>query len=1346
MINVGTLIAQLKLEDRLTPALMKASASLQRTGAKMKAIGGSMQATGMSLTMGLTAPIIGFGAAVGVAFGSFESSMNRVKALTGTSDDPLSFKRLTDQAKELGKTTKFSAGEAADAMGFLAMAGFDTNKIIGAMPGVLELAASAQLDLASAADITSNIMTGYGKTTEELGHVNNVLVKSFSSGNVDLRQLGEAFKYVGPVAKSAGVSFEEASASITMMGNAGIQGSMAGTALRGAISKLLNPTSKAAKEMRNLGMSAVDSHGNLRPMSDIVQQLGDRGATTAQMMTIFGLRAGPAMAGLVSQGHESLRKLTGELEGVGNIAQEIAEIQMRGLAGAFTRFKSAANGAMIEMGEQLAPTFERVLEIGITFSNWISDTLVPAFASLSPTTQGVVFGLTALLAAIGPVLMMAGTFTMTVGSLLSALGGTAGLGSALLKVVAFLTGPLGLALALVSVLMAFKPTRDIVISIATMLKEGLVFAIRKVVEWVAKAGKVVSDWWSDFKDGNEVLSAISEGLGVVGKAFGDLTGWFKKTADAAKKLNEKALSPQEKFMARLQKRAEDLSEEIAGNITPSMGELTAMFKKLNPLMDGSEEMMGALADRAVTLFENGETLTPSLRKLVEQFRAEALAVNDATGELGDNVEVTDELDKAVVSLQNELSGANLLADLERLKTAWAGLSPEIQSNERAMRVTGEMALRLAEDGAVLEGELLALSIAAQEVTEEIDVVEVKLSETERAARSLADEFSGKNLLKQVEALEGGLALLKKEENNTLDGLLQVGEAALKLRNDGAKLGDELDSLANLFRNTQSAANDFVGPPQIEKQIGLLGKLKGSLGGLIEGLTGGAGFGGFLSKMGTGIVEGFGNIISGGMASVMNMGVDLAMKGAVKIGKKIAGMFGRSTEDNLRLTATRMWGIALTDTAAKAAAEMSEQVGDDFAALILTLGQTITESGGVMALGFTNVTIAARATFSAIEQGKITAEQGLEALEPVLRNLATEFGNAGEAGQTQFLELITLAQSFGMDMDAITEAIGEDLVNQALGKDLPTVVGNMRGELRTLKLEGLDPFVAKLVDLGVITNDDLTAINELMHGSQVDFRAMEEAANKYGIELSSLGPKFDEARLNEIAANISADFAMLTENGADVRGVIAGMGDEINALVKDAQNAGVAIPDNMRPVLSQMIEMGTLVGANGEAITDMSQVNFAEPMADKFDKVVDKLGVMINKFLDLLGLTDDLTTSVQAIPSDVSIGVGFNVEKMPSFDMPDMDWDWGNVDMNWESLDWPQRGEFSHGTHGKFVDFGSGTPAMLHGKERVQTLAEGQAEGAGMAVLEKRLGSIERLLRDQPRAFGLAISDSLTLIN
>ena len=328
MLNVGTIIATLKLTDQLTPAITKAQSSLKRIGGSLKQTGATMRATGTSMTMGLTAPIVGGVAAAAMAFGGFEKSMNRVKALSGATGKD--FDALTQQAKDLGKTTAFSAKEAADAMGFLAMAGFDTTKIIGAMPGVLELAASAQLDLASAADITSNILTGYGMQTEDLSRVNNVLVKSFTSANTDLTQLGVAFKYAGPVAKSAGMSFEEASASISMMGNAGIQGSMAGTSLRGAITKLLNPTKKAATEMTALGISATDAEGNLLPMADIVQQLGDRSASTSQMMTIFGLRAGPAMAGLVSQGHESLRKLTNELEGVGDIPKRSPKCRCKG--------------------------------------------------------------------------------------------------------------------------------------------------------------------------------------------------------------------------------------------------------------------------------------------------------------------------------------------------------------------------------------------------------------------------------------------------------------------------------------------------------------------------------------------------------------------------------------------------------------------------------------------------------------------------------------------------------------------------------------------------------------------------------------------------------------------------------------------------------------------------------------------------------------------------------------------------------------------------------------------------------------------------------------------------------
>ena len=182
MINLGTLIARLRIEDRLTPALAKAQQSLKNAGPKMKAVGQSM-------TMGVTLPLTAAATAAAVAFGGFEKSMNRVRALTGATGKD--FEALSTQAKDLGKSTAFSASEAADAMGFLAMAGFKTSEIVGAMPGVLELAAAAQLDLARAADITSNIMTGYGQTTEDLAHTNNVLVKAMTTANVDLSMLGE---------------------------------------------------------------------------------------------------------------------------------------------------------------------------------------------------------------------------------------------------------------------------------------------------------------------------------------------------------------------------------------------------------------------------------------------------------------------------------------------------------------------------------------------------------------------------------------------------------------------------------------------------------------------------------------------------------------------------------------------------------------------------------------------------------------------------------------------------------------------------------------------------------------------------------------------------------------------------------------------------------------------------------------------------------------------------------------------------------------------------------------------------------------------------------------------------
>ena len=1358
MINIGTLLATLKLDDRLTPVLAKASANLQSAGTKLKALGGSMQATGSTMTMGLTAPIVGMGAAVAVAFGSFEKSMNRVRALTGATGQD--FDALKAQAKELGKTTSFSASEAADAMGFLAMAGFKTSEVIGAMPGVLELAAAAQMDLASAADITSNIMTGYGQTTEDLARTNNILVQAMTTANVDLRMLGESMKYVGPVAKSAGVSFEEATATIALFGNAGIQGSMAGTALRGAISKLLNPTSKAAKEMRTLGINALDTEGNLRPMSDIVQQLGERGTTTAQMMTIFGLRAGPAMAGLVEQGHEALRKMTGSLEDVGNVAQRIKDIQLEGLSGAFVRFKSAANGAMIEMGEQLAPAFERILKIGIKVSNWVSGTLVPAFAALSPATQAIIIGFVGFLAALGPILMVAGTLVSVIGSLMTALSGVA-VGAALVTL-----GWVALAAAVVILLLKFKPTRDILIAIATILKNLVVGAIRETV-------KKFKDLWKGTKAlvGTAIefitkFQFVADAIGWVGEKAKWLIGGLQNVAEATSRWGETAHDVAQRKMKVLQDRVEDLTNALGEKgLGDTVEALEANMIELGNAGGLTEEVLGAFADQARVLESEGQTLSAGLLRVRDAFALEEEVIAQVNEQLENNLDATEEVSDAVSGLRDELSGANLLKDLANLQAAWSELTPEQQASERAMELAGEMAASLRDElGAdALTGDLIGLADAADLAAISVEDVGTKMSDTAQKAKRMAEEFSGKNLRKEVDALSMSLGNLVFMEEDTQTALSQVGEAALKLRNDGAGLGGELNRLADLFVAAQSAANDFVGPPELPKQATLAKKLGDAWeqipGIMVDALKGGGDamkaigslFGStvgshFGNKL-KGSIEGLTGKIGGTLGSLLGplggMAGELLAQGitavAGKVSGAIAGLFGRDTADNAKITASKMWGIVLNDTAADAAATMAQKMGDDFAGLLMSLGTIMEQGGGVMALGFEKVTKAARDTFSGIDMGKINAQQALEGLTPVLGALAEDFDKAGEAGQTQFLELITLAEKFGLDMNAIVEIVGEDLVNQALGKDLPSVMGTMREELQALKVEGLDPFVARLVDLGVITNDDLTAINALMHGSQVDFQAMEAAANKYGIELSDLGPKFDEARLNEIAANISADFEMLTANGANVNAVIAGMGDEVQNLVTDALQAGVAIPANMRPIITQMVEMGTLVGENGVAITDMSDLNFAEPMVVKFEKVVDKLGDVITAFIKAMTAADNVKKSVEDIPDTVTVGIGFAVAAVPAFNIP------SHIRVGIQP-EWNAMENFLHGTGGAFQDFGAGTPVVLHGRERITPIGEASGDALGIAVLEKRLVSIERLLRDQPRAFGLAISDSLTLIN
>lgn len=301
----------------------------------------------------------GFTSALSTA-GDFEKSMNQLRVVSqATGSD---FDKLRNQALELGRTTQYTASQAGDAQNFLAMAGLRSNDILGAMPHTLTLAASAQMDLGRSADIVTNIMTGYGMKVEELGRVNDVLVKAFTSANTDLTDLGVAFKYAGTVARASGVEFEESAAALALMGNAGIQGSMAGTSLRGAMTRMLSPTKAVQKAMRRAGLQFKDTKGRLLPLADIIEQLEPHAEDAGLMMDLFGQRAGPAMAGLVSQGAGAVRKLTQELRDSEGMSAKAAAVQMEGWEGAKRAMWSAYEGFQIAFGNRAIKTLTPFIE------------------------------------------------------------------------------------------------------------------------------------------------------------------------------------------------------------------------------------------------------------------------------------------------------------------------------------------------------------------------------------------------------------------------------------------------------------------------------------------------------------------------------------------------------------------------------------------------------------------------------------------------------------------------------------------------------------------------------------------------------------------------------------------------------------------------------------------------------------------------------------------------------------------------------------------------------------------------------------------------------------------------
>lgn len=395
------------------------------TGEKLKTVGDNISSAGQKL-LPVTAGVTALGTASVTTAANFESSMSQVQATMGITKDSMSkvngqsvntMDTLSKLAKKMGAETAFSASECAEALNYLALAGYDTEQMCNTLPTVLNLAAAGDIALADASDMVTDAMSALGMGVDEAETMVDQMAKTASTTNTSVAQLGEGILTIGATAKSIKGGTAELNTALGILANNGIKGAEGGTHLRNIILSLQNPTDKAAAQMEALGISVYDSEGNMRSMNDILGDLNKSmdGMTSAEKSNIIGtifnktdLSSVNALLANTGSTWDSLQKSITESAGA---AQQMADTQLDNLQGQITILKSALEGLAISFGELLMPAIKQIVGWVQKFVDWLN--------GLSEGTQKTVVTIALLAAALGPVLIVIGKVISAVGTIMT---------------------------------------------------------------------------------------------------------------------------------------------------------------------------------------------------------------------------------------------------------------------------------------------------------------------------------------------------------------------------------------------------------------------------------------------------------------------------------------------------------------------------------------------------------------------------------------------------------------------------------------------------------------------------------------------------------------------------------------------------------------------------------------------------------------------------------------------------------------------------------------------------------------------------------------------------------------
>lgn len=388
-----------------------ALAKIDEIGGKMENLGNSIAGVGKTI-MPISTAVGGLGIAAVKTAADFDSAMSQVAAVSGATGDDL--QSLRDKAREMGEKTKFSASEAAQAMNYMAMAGWKSKDMISGIDGIMNLAAASGEDLATTSDIVTDALTAFGLSAADSGHFADILAAASSNANTNVSMMGETFKYCAPIAGALGFSAEDTAEAIGLMANAGIKSSQAGTALRTIMNNLAGEVKISGQAIGDVTIATTNADGSMRSLSDILAdcRVAFGGLTESEKAqaaeSLVGKNAMSGFLALMNAAPADIEKLSGAIDNCDGTAEKMAATMQDNLMGQLTILKSQLEELAISFGEMLMPAIRNIVTKIQEF--------VDKLNGMDEGTREMVLKIGLLVAALGPFLVILGTTIAKIGT------------------------------------------------------------------------------------------------------------------------------------------------------------------------------------------------------------------------------------------------------------------------------------------------------------------------------------------------------------------------------------------------------------------------------------------------------------------------------------------------------------------------------------------------------------------------------------------------------------------------------------------------------------------------------------------------------------------------------------------------------------------------------------------------------------------------------------------------------------------------------------------------------------------------------------------------------------------